>query len=187
MKYFPTKNFWNDIVKGIEMLPLFCMGDGSMLWHPRSPKIHLPRRAATLAIMTKAAIVLWGWTFDKGDEKENLWGMWGQARARVSKKGKLGAIEYQVGFGRLMALSMAFSNFICLRFSQTAGSAEACGLSQGETKCHEDRPSKAWVALHHATVSIDTRIRTTQLQGIFGLVLIDAAWGLWNLNWVLKH
>lgn len=49
----------------------------------------------------------------------------------MSKKGKLGAIEYQVGFGCLMALSMAFSNFICLRFSQTAGSAEACGLSQG--------------------------------------------------------
>ena len=80
-------NFWNDIVKGIEMLPLFCMGDESMLWHPRSPKIHLPGRAATLAIMTKAAFVLRGWTFDKEDEKDNMIGA-GASKSKGEQKGR---------------------------------------------------------------------------------------------------
>ena len=54
------------------------------------------------------------------------------------------------------------------------GSAKA---PWAETKCHEDKPSKAWDILEDVTLSIHTRIciSTTQLPGILGLSLINIA------------
>lgn len=125
--------------------------------------------------------------FTKGMRKK-IW--LGHVRAIKSKSEQEGQVRSNRIPGRFWMLDGSFYGFFQLRLPQIVPDGRLSrGLwaFTGETKCHEDRPSKAWVALHHATVSIDTRISTTQLPGIFGLVLINAAWGLWNLNWVLKH